>query len=321
MAEAMSVRSPIQAKRHVSADAWLAALAISAMALFGAAPAEAQELGHKMLGTLGLHAGSQPSSGLYIADRFLAYSADQLIDRNGRRIPVGVDLHAVANGIGIGGSFELPWFSTYMNASIGVPAAHVTLHADRPEVSVDKFGLGDLYVQPIKLGWKLSQLDIVTGYAFYAPTGRFEPGGRDGVGSGQWTHEFSLGGTVYFDSAKTWELSALASYNLNQRKQDIDITRGDTIQIQGGASKTLFGIVDVGLAGYALWQVSDDRGTALPQPLRGARDRAYGLGPEINITLASLRSRITVRYEHDISVNARPLGQILVIGLTVLAFP
>lgn len=297
----------------------LAGLALCAMVLFPAAPSSAQDLGHKLVGTLGLGAGSQPDSGLYLADRVLSYHANEVVDRNGRRIAGDVDLDAVANVVGISGTLEVPWLSTYVNATIGVPVARVTLRTDRPEVGVDKFGLGDLYVQPLKLGWKPGQFDVVAGYAFYAPTGHFAPGRNDGVGSGQWTHEFSLGGTVHFDRGKTWRLSALASYDLNLRKRDIDITRGDTVQIQGGASKVLFGILEVGLAGYALWQVRDDRGADVPPPLRGARDRAYGLGPEIGVTLAPLRSRLTVRYERDIDVRSRPRGQILVIGLTVLA--
>lgn len=57
---------------------------------------------------------------------------------------------------------------------------------ERPsEASVDKYGLGDIYVPPLKLGWKLSRLDLVAGYAFDAPTGRFEPDARGGVGRGQ----------------------------------------------------------------------------------------------------------------------------------------
>jgi hypothetical protein len=271
-----------------------------------------------VLGTLGLLAGSQPSSGLYAVDRLLSYGSNDLIDRDGHRIPVGIDLDAVANAIGIQVTFKLPQLSTYLNASVGVPAAHVHLQTDRPEASVDRFGFGDLYVQPIKLGWKMTQVDIVSGYAFYTPTGHFTPRGSGGIGLGQWTHELSLGSAVYFDRAKTWHISGLASYDLNQRKRGIDITRGETVEIQGGAGKT-FRSIDVGLAAYALWQVRDDRGADLPEPLRGARDRAFGLGPEIDITVAPIRSRITLRYCRDVVVNARPLGQVLVVGLTVVA--
>jgi hypothetical protein len=282
--------------------------------------AGAQDLGHKVLGTLGLLAGSQPGTGLYVADRFLSYGANDIIDRNGHRIPAGVDLDAIANGIGIQVSFKLPGHSIYLNASSGVPAAAVHLNTDRPEASLDRFGLGDLYVQPIKIGWKMTRMDIVSGYAFYAPTGLFTPRGSGGIGRGNWTHEFSLGSAVYFDRARTWHISGLASYELNQRKRGIDIRRGDTVQIQGGAGKTLR-IVDLGLAGYALRQVRADRGADIPEPLRGATDLVFGLGPEIDFTLAPIRSRITVRYCRDIVVYSRPLGRILVFGLTVLATP
>jgi hypothetical protein len=167
-------------------------------------------------------------------------------------------------------------------------------------------------------------MDLVGGYAFYAPTGLYIPHGSGGIGLGQWTHEFSFGGTVYFDRAKTWRFSSLASYDLNQRKQGIDITRGDTFQIQGGAGKRFrtgnnFGTLDVGLVGYGLWQVRDDRGADLPAALRGARDVALGLGPEADYTVAKIRSRFTVRYCRDVVAKSRPLGRILVIGVVVLA--
>jgi hypothetical protein len=77
--------------------------------------------------------------------------------------------------------------------------------------------------------------------------------------------------------------------------------------------------VNVGLAGYGLWQVRDDRGADLPAALRGARDLDLGVGPELDSTLAPIRSQITLRYCRDIAAKSRPLGQILVIQLTILA--
>ena len=149
-----------------------------------------------------------------------------------------------------------------------------------------------------------------------------------GVDVGNATTEvavLSLGGIVYFDRAKRWSVSALTSFDLNQRKEGIDITRGDTFQFQGGAGKVFrrpgknLQTVGIGVAGYGLWQVLDDRGADLPAALRGARDLALGVGPEINSTLAPIRSQITVRYCRDIEVKARQMGQILVIQLAILA--
>lgn len=279
-----------------------------------------QNLGHKVLGTLGLDAGSQPGPGLYVSDRALWYRADQLMDRHGRELAVGLDLDALGNGFGVAGVLKLPLADTFLTVSMGVPLARVRLTTTRPEASIDRFGLADLYVQPLKLGWRRPRFDVVVGYGFYAPTAPSEPGGNGGVGRGHWTHEFSLGGTVAFDGARTWRLSALASYDLNLRKRGIDLTRGDTVQVQGGFGKTLGRVVDVGLCAWAQWQVRDDSGTALPAVLAGARDRSFGLGPEVGLLLASIRTRVMVRYAHDFAVTARPQGHLLVVGLTVAAW-
>jgi len=295
------------------------------VALISAAPTESQQLGHKVLGSLGMLAGSQPDVGLYVVDQFASYGADEVFDRAGHRIPVGLDLDAWANPVGFQVTFKLPWHSMYMNISAAAPVAQVSLQTNQPEASVDRFGFGDVYVQPIKVGWKMTQTDIVAGYAFYAPTGLYIPRASGSIGHGQWTHQFSLGGMVYFDRAKTWSVSALTSYDLNQRKKDIDITRGDTFQFQGGAGKffrpsgKIFQTVGIGVAGYGLWQVRDDRGADLPAALRGARDLALGVGPELNSTLAPIRGQITLRYCRDIAVKSRPQGQILILQLTILA--
>ena len=295
-----------------------------AMALvLASAPGVAQQLGHKVMGSLGLYAGTQPDAGLYVLNQFGSYGSNDIYDRYGHRIPVNLNVNAVANFAGLQATLRLG-HSVYLNIAAAGPVSHVSLTSDQPEASVDEFGLGDIYVQPVEIGWKAEHMDIVGGYAFYAPTGLYIPHGSGGIGLGQWTHEFSLGGTVYFDRAKAWRFSSLASYDLNQRKEGIDITRGDTFQIQGGAGKRFrigknLGTLDVGAVGYGLWQVRDDRGADLPAALRGARDVALGLGPEADYTVARIRSRFTVRYCQDVVAKSRPLGRILVIGIVVLA--
>jgi hypothetical protein len=300
-----------------------AVLASVLMGFIWTAPLGAQQLGHRVLGTLGLLAGSQPDSGWYVIDLFASYGSNEVFDREGHRIPVGLDLDALSNPIGFQAIFKLTP-SLYMNLSAAAPIAHVRLGSDQPGVSLDEFGFGDVYIQPLKIGWKRTQADVVGGYAFYAPSGLYVPR-NGGIGLGQWTHQFSLGGAAYFDRAKTWNISALTSYLLNQRKQGIDITRGDTIQFQGGAGKTLRRTsrllpgLDIGLAAYGLWQVRADRGADLPDALRGARELDLGLGPEMDFTVPAIRSRITLRYCRDIEAKARQKGQILVIQLAIVA--
>lgn len=302
--------------RRVMAGALVAAFCLTAASV----RAQQVEVGHKMLGTLGLRAGMQQGEGLYAAVRAMAYVADQVFDRNGTALPVGLDLKGFAAGVGLAATVELRSLSTYVNAGVGVPVADVSARTERPEASLDRAGLGDLFVQPFGLGWRLPHADVVASYAFYAPTGGFEPGGNDGVGRGHFTHEPSLGGTIYFDDRRQWYLSALASVDLNEKKRKIDITRGTTIQVQGGVGTTLRRVLDVGFASYALWQVSDDSGADLPPALLGARDRAYGFGPELDLLVPAMRGRITLRYMHDFACETRPRGQLLLVGVTLAAW-
>jgi hypothetical protein len=294
---------------------WAASIfTIAAAASFSSTPAEAQEqLGNKQLGTLGLHAGSVAEPGIALLGRFFGYTADKLTDRNGNDVPIGLALATRGAVFGAAATLEVRPIATYLSVSGGMPIVRVTTNTQRSEASTDIFGLGDLFLQPLKLGWKLGRVELVTGYAVYVPTGQFEPGGSGSIGHGNITHEPSLGGTVFLDSDKKWYLSALASVDVSGRKRDVDITRGTTLQVQGGAGTTLFHFVDAGVAGYVLSQITDDSGSDLPAPLRGARDRAFGVGPEIDVNIVAIRGRLTFRYEHDFAVQSRPEGQIFIL--------
>ena len=203
--------------------------------------------------------------------------------------------------------------------TVGGPISQVKLNTEnRPELGIDRLGLGDPYIQPFRLGWRKRRYDLVTSYGIYLPTGRSPLAGGKRVTSGQITHEFSGGGSFYFKE-RSRLLTGLASYQLNTRQRGIDITRGDSVQIQGGIGTELFsGLVETGIAGYALWQVRDDRGTGLPHVLAGARDRVYGLGPEGAVFIKAIRGQLRVRYEWDLGVRARPQGHIFVAGINFL---
>ncbi len=284
------------------------ALAAVCAALLAPARVEAQQtFGNKIMGTLGLDAGVQPNPGLYAADLFLWYSANHAVGANGHTLPIALDLDAFSNGFGAGAVWKLRGLGTYLNSSIAWPLSRVRASTDRPEVSIDEFGLGDLYVQPLRLGWRLPRLDLVTGYAFYAPTGKFEPGGHDGVGRGEW-----------FDDQRGGRLSFLASYNIPGQKRDTQVTRGQTFQIQGGVGFRPLRPLQIGAVGYALVQTNDDHGADLPAALVGQRDRALGAGGEVGLDIPKLRSRVTLRYAHDLLVRARPEGQILLVQLQVV---
>lgn len=272
-----------------------------------------QQIGHKALGTLGLQAGSQAPVGLYLVDQFDYYHSSEVVDRNGQAVPIGLNLDLLASTFGVAATLELPRIATYVNASVGVPLVYLNASTQNPRLSVQPSGLGDVFVQPLKLGWRPGPLELVAGYSFSAPTASFDTEGSTDAGRGEWTHELSLGGTLHFGPGKIVNLSALTSFDIYGTKLGVDLRRGDTLQVQGGLGAVV-GIFNLGVAGYALWQVTDYSGSALAAALRGARDRVYGVGPEVDLAIPALLGQLTLRYTQDVADRTRPVGHMLVIG-------
>jgi hypothetical protein len=293
-------------------------IGISMKLIIPAEGVHAQNLGHKMPGLIGLDAGRIPEPGLYLVDHVVTYTADEVRDRNGNAINIpNLQLSALSNAAGVSYTMKLAGRPLFLTLTGALPVARFRLNVpDRPEASFDRFGLTDIYIQPARLGWRQERFDAVASYSLYLPTGDFPQAGSEGLSSGQVTHEFSAGGILYGRSDRTSFVTALASYDLNRRKRNVDITRGDTFQIQGGAGVSRFNrMLEVGLAAHALWQVRDDRGADVPATLRGARDRVLGLGPEGAVAIRPIRSQIRIRYVWDIGVRSRPVGAVFVVGL------
>jgi len=294
----------------------MVALLIAAVALVRGGVARAQQqVGHKLLGTLGADAGVQIPPGVYAVDQALWYSANRINDQSGNTVPIpGFDMNALGNVVGVSGTFLIPHLG-YWTGAIAVPIARIHIGTGDARANFDEFGLADVYVQPVGLGWSFERFDVVTSYAFYAPTGHFQPKSLGDIGNGYWTNEFSAGGAVWLNRSRAWRVSALASYDLNSKKEGVDITRGDTVQVQGGMALSLFGPLEAGVAGYGLWQVTDNSGSDLPDALRGLHERAVGIGPDVAVTIPQLRARVDARYEWDILARSRPVGRILAVTI------
>jgi hypothetical protein len=295
-------------------------LVVCAELLLAAASIDAQDLGHKLPGLIGLDAGKVPPPGLYLIDRVVSYEADELRDRRGMLIPVAdLQLLGRSNASGLSYTIQRPRRTTSLTMTAAAPLTRLRLNVhDRPEASFDRFGLADVYIQPARLGWRLARVDLVAAYGLYLPTGTSPLAGGTGLSTGHITHQFSAGGSLYANKNRASFVTALASYDANLRKRRIDVTRGDTLDIQGGAGTNLFNrVVETGLAFHSLWQVRADRGADLPVVLRGARDRVFGFGPDVAVMIKAIQSQLRIRYEWDMGVRSRPKGHVLVAGLNI----
>ena len=275
------------------------------------------EFGNKVLGTSGLDAGSQPEHGFYLGDRVVYMTADRLVNRYGKVLPIkGLNVDAVSNVIGISGTLKTEG-GPYWSAAMAVPIARSHFSSEVPFNDIDRSGLGDIFIQPLMIGWRFPRVDVTSSYSIYAPTGQLN---RKGLTQPQLSQQISVGSTVFFDDERSLRLSALTSYNVYERKVNLDLTRGDTVQIQGGLGRKFFRLVDAGLAGYALWQVAADTGSVLTPALRGQSDFAVGLGPEFGVTIPRLGAKVTARYEWELESRSRLQGQVLMLSFSMLAW-
>ena len=275
------------------------------------------DFGHRVLGTVGMDAGSQPLEGLYVGERLINYQSDEWRNQSGHSISnTGFKSDALASITGVSASYEVS-DGFYYSVALAAPVVRVHRSTVDPPSSLDALGFGDLFMEPLMLGWRFGRADVTASYAIYAPTGQIS---RTGLGQSQWSQQVSVGGTAFFDDERSWRVSALTSYNTYGQKKNSDVTQGDTIQIQGGMGGRFFGFLDAGVAGYVLRQVTRDQGQSIPLALQGRSEYVAGIGPELGVTIPSIGSRLTARYEWDLAAESRLYGQVLVVSLSVVGW-
>jgi len=298
-------------------------------ALFcSAGPAQAQLSGHNSRGDYGLQSGSQAPPGWYlVAPMYYRYSADEFRDRNGDRllaIESGGSVEATAWLAGaiwvsdykvLGGNYSFVIFPGVTNNALEFPPLGVDERVSN--------GLADLYVQPISLGWNTPRADFIAGIGIFAPTGDHEAGGSSNRGLGMWSYELFGGTTVYLDEAKSWHFAATAFYETHGKKDGTNIRVGDLLTVEGGLGKSFMeGTVNVGIAYYAQWKISDDDLGLDLSPITGrelGRHRVYGFGPELTVPLMTKKTLfgfLNLRYFWESGARTSLQGNTLVATVT-----
>jgi hypothetical protein len=281
------------------------------------APLSGQYLGLNLRGDAGMKSGSQPAPGVYfIVPLYYRSDYSSLRDQNGNKRPgdtnLSVDLLAPVVAATtkvkiLGATYGAQLVPIFMNQRLSVAE-------DRRERE-NAFGFADLYVQPINLGWRTKRADFLAAYGFFAPTGS---GTRT---LDMWAHELVAGTTIYFDDGKSWHAAGTMFYDINQRKQSEDIKVGNYLTIEGGVGRSfLKGAANAGLAYVLQWKVTDDKGSGVNPRFAGHRNKAYGLGPELNMPFfakGTLVGLIGFRYTFEAGNSTNFQGNNLVFSVTL----
>ena len=285
-------------------------------------PAAAQLNGLNIKGDVGLGAGTQSPPRPYYGVLFHRYGSDTIKDVDGNQINAGDGsltqwvfaplLNVVTKQRFLGGYYGFAVVPPFLNMSIEQPGFDHDPGA----------GLGDIYVQPVNLGWHLRAADVMAGYAFFAPTGRYTKGAADNTSLDMWAQEFTIGTTVFLDPKRTMDVSTLAAFEFHDKKRHSEAQVGTLLTMEGGfALNFAGGVGKAGVVYAAQWKLTDDTLTGLPPLLVRGRNNMLSVGPEVTLPLVttnSLLGFLTFRYEWEVYAHTTTQGNTLIVSA---AFP
>ena len=322
----------------------------AAAAIAGAGSVWAGELGHDGPGMMNIRDFVVPEPGFYGLLYNYFYSTDTLKNRNGDEVgtlshtgPLGatrtvtvdpdIDVYALVPTF----VWVSPWqvlgarYAAFIAPPFADNSAQVNLSLARSGRFLDRgistsleadtdFGFGDLFVQPVWLGWSGKHYDISAGYGFYAPTG------EDGLSLEFWENQLQVAGTWYpFEQHGTAVMLA-GTFEINHEREDADITPGDVSPSTGASVNTYrstssrHGSRRSGRSGYSQWQVEEDSGSDVPQIHRlnlqlNAKDEVHAAGIQAGLTFVPWKAALTVHYQWEFDAEARFERENLVVTL------
>ena len=263
---------------------------------------QAQAQTHYPNGVEGIKGASLPPPGFYFRDYNYIYFADKF-----KEGPPKFELDAYVQAprlIWITGDKLL---GGYFGMDVIVPFAYQDLSVTG--FSDSKFGMADIFVEPITLSWHMPKADYSFGYGFWAPTGEYSPTNPASLGKGFFTHMLTGGVTVYMDKDKTWSLSALNRYEFNLENKKAGYTPGQYWTLEYGLGKSLSKTIELGISGY--YQAQTTKVTTSE-----AKDSVSGIGPEITFVCPKLGVSTSVRYMREMGASNRPEGNVFNIIFT-----
>ncbi len=271
----------------------------------------------------GIKTATAPPPGTYYRFYNFFYSSDDLMDDSGDELDVDFDVFVYANVHRI---IHFPGWKVLgadFFSNIVIPVVYTDLEVGASGAVDDDWSVGDIFVEPVALAWHGERWDAAYGMGVWVPVGPCDANRPAYPGKDYWSGMFSAGVTVYPDAARSWSVSALGRYEIHGKKDGVDLTPGDDFHFEWGIGKALpadwklgpLQFWEFGLAGYAQWQVTDDRGDDVTWD-KGKHDRVFAAGPEIRCLIPQWKLLLELRCEKEFGAVDRSEGYLTAFVLT-----
>ena len=228
-----------------------------AVLLAAAGAVSSQSAGHYLAGSCGMNSAALPQmkehgvktlTGLYYSSKYATDGGSEIdVKGNLDVFFQTVEYQFLTGGRFLGGNYGFA-FNFFL--------AEADYNVSNPDIQEGPVGVGDPEVSPLIIGWGSGVVRLMFRYSFYIPIGRYDEDAVDNVGKGHWSHLFSLGSTGYAGADSTWSGTLIARYEINSRIESRDVKPGDNVIVEAAVGKRLWDVLDLGAAGYGVWQVT-----------------------------------------------------------------
>jgi hypothetical protein len=279
---------------------------VAALVWLVATSAQAQNRGVYPLGLSAINSGVSAEPGLMYNNSFLFYSRSEQKGGSGEVLATGQQSVLLdMNTLLWASSGEIAMLGgARFSSAVTVPIANNSLSSSAQGAISGGGGLGDLYFQPVILGWRTEHADIRGIFGFLAPTGKFNASATDNVGNGYWTPVIAAGETFYLSEDKATTLSAFEMYEFHSTQSGTHIHPGETFDLDYSLMRA-FPFPDsrlqVGLIGYGAWQTTAKTGPQITSAQEAQRYRVNALGVGLNFALAARKVTLSFKYFDEFS--------------------
>ena len=275
-------------------------------------PAIGQERGQYIPGTGGLNSGIQTPEGITYANLLIWYPSTKFKDRNGNTAAIDFDLDLLVDLNLLAYTTKKKFLGANYGMAIVVPIVNSPVSLPRLGAGISPTGIGDIYIEPINLGWKRKKADVKVAYGFIAPTGKFGAP-NDTTTTDYWGHQITFASTVYLDKTKLTQFSFNTNWEFHQKKRHEDLKVGNNMTLEAGVGKIFVKnqgkqLIQFGVVGYAEFQLTNDKGTAVPALTANNKDRVFAIGPEFGVILPTKKFNFLIRVLPEFGARNRTQG-------------
>lgn len=290
-------------------------------------------------GQVGLNAGSLPAPGFSYVNISIHYSAGAFIGPNGTPIPAtgNYSVWAVENGFYYVSDVKI--LGANLGSAIVITPATGSLVADitipplgpaNLSATAGGSGLSDTFVEPFALGWHEKRLDLQLAEAVVAPTGRYNPGATDNVGTGYFGNHVLMGATYYIKKNRGTSANLFTDWEVHGARpgtNNTSKTPGQAFTDEWGLGqilplkKNMTQLLQLGGIGYDQWQVTANGGN-VPIGSTGLTAPAsllpfysvHAAGGQITYIAPLKHLAVYGKYEHEYTASSHFQGNTGVVG-------